>query len=110
MNNKKEYIICAAIHFKNEIVYKEQPINVKSGIVIAGRRHSDCCLTIINLIGDDFLSKYNHANKKAVDGFITSTNRFVDRYEAYKIAKEQNQVLYEESNSKNKILVSENLY
>ena len=84
MNNKKEYILCAAISFDDTI--------------IAGYRH-DKCFAILKT----FLGAYKPKN--ITQGFLTSKNRFVDRYEANKIAINAKQI-------KNKLdwLVSEDLY
>jgi hypothetical protein len=50
-NIKDQYIICAAILFKNGIVYQEQPINVTDGICVSGRRHNNCFTTAFLLFG-----------------------------------------------------------
>ncbi len=42
----KEKIICAAIHLNDGNIYQYQPKNITSGIVIAGRRHHNCFLTL----------------------------------------------------------------
>lgn len=39
---KEPYIICAAVHYNDGNNYPHQPINIGSGIVIAGRRHHNC--------------------------------------------------------------------
>jgi len=93
--NSEEFIICAAIHIKDSIVHKEQPDNIKIGFVIAGRRHGDCYRTITDILGtptNDYLKYLGIESDPS--GFITSTNRFVDREEAWKIAKEQGQIIH----------------
>ena len=36
---KKEYILCAAIHWDDGETYPHQPKNITTGLVICGRRH-----------------------------------------------------------------------
>lgn len=101
MNNKQEYILCAAIWCPNIIPKKDLylPINIKEGIVICGRRHHDC-LSIISYC------KLNRT--KHVQGFLTSTNHFVTREEAVAIAFNAGQIENTKFNSK--LLFSEDLY
>ncbi len=105
MNNKNEYILCAAIHYKDGGSYPHQPKNVDSGLVMAGRRHSDCIA---------MLSLLNGYNKSLVgrdaQGFLTSHNRWVSRSEAYLIAKAAGQLLHNLHDPANPILISEDLY
>lgn len=44
---KDEYIICATIWYQNDKVYRGQPTNVVSGIVICGRRHHNCRIILV---------------------------------------------------------------
>ena len=106
----KEYIICAAIHYKDGKVYEAQPANIESGIVIAGRRHQNCILTIAQLLPDYDKTLIGREGQ----GFITASNRYVDRVEAYQIAKRAGQLLMnidDTVGSEDKPqLISENLY
>ena len=92
----KETILCSAINH--------------NGLIICGYRHSDCYNTIKQLvpgISDDELPDRNS------QGFLTSKNRFVDRKEAWKIARENDQIKYGLTVSDfgdDSILISENLY
>ena len=70
----KEYIMCSAIHFDDGKEHVHQPVNIKSGFVICGRRHHNCFYTA-SLIGQE-VKKF-----KQTQGFLTNTNRFVDRHE-----------------------------
>ena len=107
--NKKEYILCAAIHYKDFNYFSDDvktipinqymPTNVKDGIVVIGYRHAQCLRLLQAIIGVENLPLTNHTQ-----GFLTSKNRFVDRKEASKIAFENNQT--KETN----ILFSEDLY
>ena len=109
MDNKvgSEFILCAAIHYLDGQKHKDQPENIETGLVIAGRRHSDCYTTLMSLAGDD--------KKELVDregqGFITSHNRFVGRKEAFQIAKKNNQIWHKlHDDVDENILISEDLY
>ena len=101
---KKEYILCAAIHYKKNDNYPNQPRNIENGYVVCGYRH-DRCIAIITRLEEDYNS---HLMKQ---GFLTSHNRFVDRQEGYKIACENEQI-EEEKHSwlALGVLVSEDLY
>jgi hypothetical protein len=113
---EKEFIICSAIHIDNGLDCSGQPTNINSGFIITGRRHSDCYALLKNLVTEDnYQSILNdHCDKDGKHhGFLTSTNRFVDRKEAWKIAKENNQIqfgLIASDNGDDSILISENLY
>src|SRR6478752_8153270 len=111
---KGEFIICAAIHIDDKMEHLAQPPNVKTGFVVCGRRHSDCYQTIIFLRGDidDFFKSLgiSAADQRKCQGFMTSNNRYVDRREAYKLAKENNQIEYGGEaieNDDDSILISE---
>ena len=95
------YILCAAIHFPNGKKYSDQPLNIESGYVVAGRRHSNCYKTL-EIIGVNI----GDCDRKD-EGFITSDNRFLNRAEAALLAKERGQLLV---NYTPEILISENLY
>jgi hypothetical protein len=108
--NNKEYIICSAIWYKDlsdyihdnfkGIVY--QPQNIETGFVVCGRRHHNIISTVALLSGMP-------TNLNTVQGFLTNTDRFVDRVEGLKIAKEANQLLQDEPIRGNQ-LYSENLW
>ncbi|MCK9445929.1 hypothetical protein M0Q50_03455 [bacterium] len=92
----KEYILCASILYK--------------GIVISGHRHSDCYETLRSLLPD---LPNDELPDRTGQGFLTSENRYVDRKEGWKIAKENNQIkwgLDASENGEESILISENLY
>jgi hypothetical protein len=93
---EKEFILCAALNYYGKIV--------------CGHRHSDCYQLIRQLvpkITDEDLPKREN------QGFLTSLNRYVDRKEGWKIAKENNQIqwgLEASENGEDSHLISENLY
>lgn len=102
---KQEYIICAAIWFKDGSENKHQPKNVDNGFVICGRRHHNCFATAFLLHGKKITAEYNELKGTAVQGFVTSKDRFVDRKEGAAIAYSAGQTDKPET-----ILFSEHLY
>ena len=80
------YIICSAIHFVNTEKYQHQPKNIETGIVITGRRHHNV-FTNMSALGID-----RHKFDKAIQGFLTSDDLFVDRKEGGRIAYEAKQI------------------
>ena len=86
----KEYILCAAIWCK-EIPLKKEipqvlPKNCDKGIVVTGHRHGQCIWTIGCLTGLRCVSNAPDGVGENIQGFLTNTNRFVDRKEAGQIA------------------------
>jgi len=80
-----EKIMCSAIHYNDGFEYENEP--VKTGFIILGRRHKDCNRTLnrVSFLQSRFLST-------VIQGFMTDRNRFVDRNEAFTIAKNNNQI------------------
>ena len=101
-NKDKEYILCAAIHIKDNNTYIHQPKNIDSGFIITGRRHHNCFMTayILN-------PEYRKKGYTIIQGFITNTDKFVTREEALIIANKAKQIEYKEQKIK---LFSEDLY
>lgn len=95
----KQYILCAAIWFDDGIERIHQPKNIKTGIVICGRRHHNCFNIPSELLGNKLKTN------KTVQGFITSDDLFVDRTEAAVIALRAGQIEKEVTK-----LFSEDLY
>ena len=90
IDNKKEYILCAAIWCK-EIPLKKDipqvlPINCDRGIVVTGHRHGQCIWTIGCLTGLRAVTIAEDGIGENEQGFLTSKNRFVDRREGGEIA------------------------
>jgi hypothetical protein len=103
---KKEFILCSAVHFKNGA--NTEVINIDSGVIICGRRHRDCYVILQGLTG-------HYGNDLDSDrenqGFLTSFNRFVDRKEAFKIAKTNQQIIHKMfDNDEEGELTSEDLF
>ena len=118
--NQKEFILCAAIWINDNIKHNQQPENIETGFVICGRRHNNCYQTIKSLTGQtanekigDLINSLSDEELRKHQGFITSLDRYVDRKEAWGIAKENNQIQFgseESENGEDSILISENLY
>lgn len=104
MDKREEYILCAAIHYRDGKVYKEQPVNIETGLVVTGYRHGNCVAILETLYPG-----YNaELAARDAQGFLTSKNRYVGRAEGYEIALKQNQLLLGPCDSA--ILTSEDLY
>ena len=73
----KEFILCAAIDY--------------GGTIVSGHRHGDCYEVLKSLIGEIDTDKLPSRDDQ---GFLTSENRYVGRKEAWKIAKEQKQIVF----------------
>lgn len=98
----KEYIICSAIWYKSQLwkpIYQVK--NIDYGLVLCGRRHYNI-IEIAKLLGG--ISTKDNTEQ----GFLTNTDRFVDRREAYDIAVSANQIInkYKTNNE----LYSEDIY
>jgi hypothetical protein len=100
----KEYIICSAIYFNDGEKHVHQPRNIETGFVVCGRRHHNCFATFVAL-GVSKPEKIERLDE--VQGFLTNTDRFVDRIEGREIAIKSGQVKEEEIGKK---LFSEDLY
>lgn len=85
-----EKILCAAIWYMNIPVVKEipqvRPKNIDRGIVVLGHRHGQCIWTTASLTGLRTCTNGEDCTGEHEQGFLTNTNRFVDRQEAAKIA------------------------
>ena len=94
----KEFILCAAINYNN--------------IIISGHRHSDCHKTLNNILNKhNIVVNENDLPQREHQGFLTSFNRFVSRKEAFKIAKENYQIIHNIfDNDAEGSLTSEDLY
>lgn len=60
-------------------------VKLKNGMVFVGKRHGDAMRHARNILDSDI------KNLIIDDGFITSDLRFLNRFEAYKLAKENGQ-------------------
>lgn len=101
-----ERILCSAIHVKDGKKHEHQPKNIDSGFVVCGRRHHNCFYTI-SLMGNP---EYKNMAGRDGQGFLTNTDKFVSRKEAYLIAKEAGQLLHNLHDISNPILISEDVW
>lgn len=112
----KEFIICAAIHLDDGYYHAEVPEGIKTGFVICGRRHSDCYSLITHMCSlMNMAHKVDYYQKlitRKHQGFMTSTNRYVGKKEAYEIAEYNNQIQWggKAIDKDDMQLISENLY
>ena len=84
----KEYILCAAIWYKELPLLKtgfhyQNPKNVYMGIVFCGHRHVHCMYSMISITGKRSVTS---EVGEYIQGFLTSENRFVGREDGAKIA------------------------
>jgi hypothetical protein len=102
-----ERIYSAAIWYKDLPTAKYMPTNIDRGVVVEGHRHADIIRTILNLLGKRTVRSGEDSVGETEQGFVTSTNRFVNRVDAMKIAREANQLIEETTFLE---LYSEDLY
>ena len=109
MSGKKEYILCAAIWYKNIPLKKDipqvLPKNCDRGLVVLGHRHGQAMWTMSCLTGLRSVENAEDGVGEYEQGFLTNTNRFVGREEGAKIAFEFGQIKEETTR-----LFSEDLY
>ena len=105
-----EYILCAAIWYKDIRLVREipevRPKNIDRGIVVLGHRHGQVIWTVACLTGLRTVENAEDGVGDHEQGFLTNTNRFVGRKEAKEIAFRAAQC----DNTPNKELYSEDLY
>jgi len=109
---KNEYILCAAIWYK-EIPLKKKidgvlPINCDKGLVVLGHRHGQCMWTMGCLTGLRSVTYAEDGVGEYIQGFLTNKNRFVDREEGFDIAEIAGQLNDRTRGSRS--LYSEDLY
>lgn len=102
-----ERIYSAAIWYKDLPTAKYMPTNIDKGVVVEGHRHADIIRTVLNLLGKRTTQFGENSAGETEQGFVTNTNRFVNRVEAMKIAREANQLIEETTFLE---LYSEDLY
>ena len=98
IDNSKEYILCAAIWYKDLPMKKPEildhrgfrPFNVDKGVVISGWRHGNCIYQMVGITG---LRSIPQEAGEEVQGFLTNKNRFVDREEGGRIAFDSGQTI-----------------
>lgn len=110
----EERILCAAIYFNDGKEYPHQPKNIETGFVVAGRRHSNCYATLSAIgkalgLEERALFAFERIDRDN-QGFITNLNRYVNRKEAFEIAKKAGQCLQPDIINESIGLTSEDLY
>ncbi len=104
-----EKILCAAIWYMDIPLLKDipqvRPKNIDRGIVVLGHRHGQCIWTTASLTGLRTCTNGDDCTGEHEQGFLTNTNRFVDREEGAKIAFTAGQI-----EKKKETLYSEDLY
>jgi len=88
----KEKILCAAIWYKELDSQTFFAKNIDKGLLVCGHRHSHCIDIVKTLAGLRTVRFGPDSVGETVQGFLTNTNRFVDRVEGYDIALKANQV------------------
>ena len=106
---KKEWILCAANHYDDGQVNIYTCVNIKTGFVICGRRHHNCISTFAKMVGFPYDKNGLALMRTEEQGFITNTNRWVNRLEALEIARLAGQITTGEGNPRIG-LFSEDLY
>ncbi len=106
----KEKIICAAIWYKELPTQRLLPKNIDRGIVICGHRHGQC-IDIMKTLGELRTVTFSPDGVgEHEQGFLTNTNKFVDRLEAAEIAVKSGQVYRSFLHNPRVGLFSEDLY
>ena len=87
---KKEYILCAAVWYKDiplqKVIDGVLPKNCDRGLVVLGHRHGQALWTMSSLTGLRTCTFGEDCSGEHEQGFLTNTNRFVDREEGGQIA------------------------
>lgn len=119
IDDTKEYIACAAIHYDNGVKYPFMEVyGIKSGFVLCGLRHPYIGAVLPTNVYCERLKEYPEVLPvkwdgtievhKSEQGFMTSYGRFVGRKEARKIAIACGQCKEEEVRSES--LYSEDVF
>lgn len=88
-----EFIMCSAIWvMDSDLEMVHAPRNIDFGAVYCGYRHCNC----LELISHKY-DRIHFISLGSVQGFLTSNNRFVDRFEGMEIAKSVEQLLSPET-------------
>lgn len=82
MEKNKEYILCAAIWYKELPSPYFQCSNINKGLVMTGHRHGHIIQQMKTLTGLRSVRFGEDSVGETVQGFLTSKNRFLDRNEA----------------------------
>lgn len=100
-----EYIICAAIWYKELPTQNFLAKNIDRGLLVCGHRHGHCIDIVKQLAGLRTVQFGPNSVGETEQGFLTNTNRFVSRKEAAQIAFKSHQIEFEKET-----LFSEDIY
>lgn len=84
--NKKQYILCSAIWYKDLPTMQHLPRNCDKGIVLCGRMHCNIIAQMFTTMKLRTASLGEHSTGSFEQGFLTNDNFFVGRREAAEIA------------------------
>ena len=86
VNGEIERVMCAANYHNDGIDYAHQPFNIDKGFIIAGWRRGN--------VGASYLAANKEAKNwhGAIQGFLTTKNRFLTRAEALELVRETGQL------------------
>jgi len=87
----KEFILCAANYYNDGKEHPHEPENVDIGFIVCGRRHHNCIIMFARIVGFPYSDHKLRMTEE--QGFLTNTNRFVGRHEAYDIAFKADQII-----------------
>jgi hypothetical protein len=93
-----ERVLCAAVWYDDGKERVHQPKNIRTGIVICGQRHCNCFIILAELFP-------TRDKSKEMQGFLTTSGRFVKRNQAALIAFHAGQTRERKGE-----LISEDLY
>jgi hypothetical protein len=106
----KEYIICAAIWYKELPTQTFLPKNLDKGVVVCGHRHGHC-IDIMKTLGQlRSVVKGPDSVGDNEQGFLSNKGNFYDRFESMRLAIEAGQVEYDKLYNPRIGLFSEDLY
>src|SRR4051812_37144022 len=99
-----ERIICAAVYYDDGVHRVHNPVNVATGLVVCGRRHHEI-FPILRMIYAD-----RRYLKTMIQGFVTNTNKFVNREDAALVAICSGQITIDKLKDRHGRLYSEDIY
>lgn len=88
----KEIILCAAIWYKDLPTQRFLAKNLDKGLLVCGHRHGHCFAIVKSLAGLRSVKLGPDSVGETEKGFLTNTNRFVNRQEAAQIAYKAGQI------------------
>lgn len=104
-----EKIICSAIWYKELPTQNHLPFNIDFGTVVCGKGHAHCIQVVKALTGLRTVLSGENSVGDYIQGFLTTSNRFVERHEAFDIAEAAGQ-LNDRVRGESRYLYSEDIY